>query len=245
MKKVKELKYTDLRNDFDSSTLDFKDTSEIEPFNGIIGQERALEAIKSAMQIPQKGFNLYVSGNVGIGKTSYALSVVNKLSQKEPVPKDYCYIHNFDNPNEPIAVCLDAGMGSEFKQDMNRFINSLLTRLSKDLSGDMYEKEKKNILDRYARAKENIMKEFDKSTYEQGFKIRNTEGGIYFSPVHNGVILSEKDFNILDEKTKKYFEEKSPQIQEQTLQVLRELDALDKKAEQVKPAGPEPTIIGL
>ncbi len=233
MKKVKELKYTDLRNDFDSSTLDFKDTSEIEPFNGIIGQERALEAIKSAMQIPQKGFNLYVSGNVGIGKTSYALSVVNKLSQKEPVPKDYCYIHNFDNPNEPIAVCLDAGMGSEFKQDMNRFINSLLTRLSKDLSGDMYEKEKKNILDRYARAKENIMKEFDKSTYEQGFKIRNTEGGIYFSPVHNGVILSEKDFNILDEKTKKYFEEKSPQIQEQTLQVLRELDALDKKAEQV------------
>lgn len=233
MKKVKELKYTDLRNDFDSSTLNFKDTSEIEPFNGIIGQERALEAIKSAMQIPQKGFNLYVSGNVGIGKTAYALSVVNKLSQKQPIPKDYCYIHNFDNPNEPIAVCLEPGMGSEFKQDMNRFITSLLARLSKDLSGDMYEKEKKNILDRYARAKENIMKEFDKSTYEQGFKVRNTEGGIYFSPVHNGVILNEKDFNILDEKTKKYFEEKSPQIQEQTLQVLKELDALDKKAEQV------------
>lgn len=233
MKKVKELKYTNLRNDFDSSTLNFKDTSEIEPFNGIIGQERALDAIKSAMQIPQKGFNLYVSGNIGIGKTAYALSVVNNLSKKQPIPKDYCYIHNFDNPNEPIAICLEPGMGSEFKQDMNRFITSLLSRLSKDLSGDMYEKEKKNILDRYARAKENIMKEFDKSTYEQGFKVRNTEGGIYFSPVHNGVILNEKDFNILDEKTKKYFEEKSPQIQEQTLQVLRELDALDKKAEQV------------
>lgn len=233
MKKLKELKYNNLRNDFDSSTLNFKDTSEIEPFNGIIGQERALEAIKSSMQIPQKGFNLYVSGNVGIGKTAYALSVVNKLSQKEPVPKDYCYIYNFDNPNEPIAIGLEPGMGSEFKQDMNRFVTSLLNRLSKDLSGDTYEKEKKNILDRYARAKENIMKEFDKSTYEQGFKVRNTENGIYFSPVHNGVILNEKDFNILDEKTKKYFEEKSPQIQEQTLQVLKELDALDKKAEQV------------
>ena len=233
MKKLKELKYNNLRNDFDSSTLNFKDTSEIEPFNGIIGQERALEAIKSSMQIPQKGFNLYVSGNVGIGKTAYALSVVNKLSQKESVPKDYCYIYNFDNPNEPIAIGLEPGMGSEFKQDMNRFVTSLLNRLSKDLSGDTYEKEKKNILDRYARAKENIMKDFDKSTYEQGFKVRNTENGIYFSPVHNGVILNEKDFNILDEKTKKYFEEKSPQIQEQTLQVLKELDALDKKAEQV------------
>ena len=79
---------------------------------------------------------------------------------------------------------------------MNRFIKKLLERLSKDLSGDMYEKEKKNIIDRYARAKDDIMKEFDRSTYEQGFKVRNTESGIYFSPVHNGVILDEKQFSI-------------------------------------------------
>ncbi len=233
MKKFKELRYTELRNDFDSTILNFKDTSEIEPFNGIIGQERALEAIKSAMQIPQKGFNLYVSGSIGIGKTSYALSVVNNLSLKQSVPNDYCYVYNFDNPNEPIAISLEAGMGTEFKQDMNRFINALLARLSKDLSGDMYEKEKKNILDRYENSKQQIMKEFEKSTYEQGFKVRNTEHGIYFSPVHNGVVLNEKEYHILDEKTKKYFEEKSPQIQEQTLQVLKELDALDKKAAQV------------
>lgn len=231
--KIKELKYTELKNSFNEEKLPFETTAELEAFNGIVGQERALNAIKSAMQIPQKGFNLYISGSVGIGKTSYALSVVNKLSQKQPVPNDYCYIYNFDNPNEPIAISLPAGEGSEFRQDMNRFIKQLLDRLAKDLSGEIYEKEKSNILDRYNRAKENIMKEFDKSTFEQGFKVRNTEQGIFFSPVHNGVILNEKDFNILDEKTKKYYEEKSPQIQEQTLKVLKDLDALDKKAEQV------------
>lgn len=231
--KIKELKYTELKNSFNEDKLPFEDTSELEAFNGIVGQERALNAIKSAMQIPQKGFNLYISGSIGIGKTAYALSVVNQLSQKQPVPNDYCYIYNFENPNEPIAISLEAGQGSEFKQDMNRFVKKLLDRLAKDLSGEIYEKEKKNILDRYTRAKEDIMKEFDKSTFEQGFKVRNTEQGIYFSPVHNGVILNEKDFNILDDKTKKYFEEKSPQIQEQTLKVLKELDALDKKAEQV------------
>lgn len=231
--KIKELKYTELKNSFDEEAFDFKTTAELEPFNGIIGQERALEAIKTSMQIPQKGFNLYVSGNVGIGKTSYALSVVNVLSQNQPVPNDYCYVYNFENPNEPIAISLEPGMGIEFRQDMNRFIKKLLERLSKDLSGDMYEKEKKTILDRYNKAKDDIMKEFDKSTYEQGFKVRNTEEGIYFSPVHKGVILNEKDFALLDEETKKYFEEKSPKIQEQTLDVLKQLDALDKKAEQV------------
>lgn len=233
MKKVKELKATSLKNSFDEETLKFETTEEVEPFNGIIGQERALEAIKSAMQIPQKGFNLYISGTLGIGKTSYALSVVNTLSEKMPVPKDYCYINNFENPNEPVAVSLEAGEGMEFKQDMNRFINSIITRINKELTGDMYEKEKKTIVDRYKRAKDNLMHEFDKSTYEKGFKVRNTENGIYFSPVHNGVVLDEKSFKVLDEKTKKYFEEKSPEIQEQTLQVLKELDALDKKCEQV------------
>ena len=233
MKKVKELKATSLKNSFDEDTLKFDTTEEVEPFNGIIGQERALEAIKSAMQIPQKGFNLYISGTLGIGKTSYALSVVNSLSEKMPVPKDYCYINNFENPNEPVAVSLEAGEGMEFKQDMNRFINSIITRINKELTGDMYEKEKKTIVDRYKRAKDNLMHEFDKSTYEKGFKVRNTENGIYFSPVHNGVVLDEKSFKVLDEKTKKYFEEKSPEIQEQTLQVLKELDALDKKCEQV------------
>ena len=233
MKKIKELKATSLKNSFNIDSLKFNTTEEVEPFNGIIGQERALEAIKSAMQIPQKGFNLYISGTLGIGKTAYALSVVNTLSEKMPVPKDYCYINNFENPLEPIAVALEPGEGMEFKQDMNRFINSITTRINKELTGDMYEKEKKTIIDRYKRAKENIMREFDKSTYEKGFKVRNTENGIYFSPVHNGVVLDEKSFKVLDEKTKKYFEEKSPEIQEQTLQVLKEIDALDKKCEQV------------
>lgn len=233
MKKIKELKSVNLNNTFNVDNLKFTTTDEVEPFNGIIGQERALEAIKSAMQIPQKGFNLYIAGTLGIGKTAYALSVVNSLSEKMPVPHDYCYINNFENPNEPIAVCLAPGEGMEFKQDMNRFINSIITRINKELTGDMYEKEKKTIVDRYKRAKENLMREFDKSTFEKGFKVRNTENGIYFSPVHNGVVLDEKSFKVLDEKTKKYFEEKSPEIQEQTLQVLKEIDALDKKCEQV------------
>lgn len=233
MRKFKELSVKDLKNTCNEEKLGFEKTTELEPFCGIIGQERAMNAIKTAMQIPQKGFNLYLCGNIGIGKTAYALSVVNSLAQSEPVPNDICYIYNFDNPNEPISVILEPGMGLEFKRDMNKFISTLLNRLSKDLSGDMYEKEKKNISDRYDRAKEKLMHEFDKSTYEQGFKVRNTKDGIYFSPVHNGVVLNEEAYKVLDEKTKKYFEEKSPKIQEQTLQVLKKLDSLDKEAKKV------------
>lgn len=231
MKKKEELQTDSLKNECLTDSLSFNKTSELEPFNGIIGQERALNAIKTSVKIHQKGFNLYVCGNVGIGKTSYVMSVVKAIAETQPIPKDYCYIHNFDNPNEPIAICLEPGQGTEFKQDMNKFIKTLLARLSKDLSGDTFDKEKKNIEERYAKMKDEIMKEFDKSTFKQGFKARNTENGIYFSPVHNGVVINEKEFNELDDATKKYFEEKSPEIQEQTLRVLKQLDDLDKKCE--------------
>ena len=99
MKKIKELSIKDLKNECITEELGFKKTTELEPFNGIIGQERAMNAIKTAMQIPQKGFNLYLCGSIGIGKTAYALSVVNNLAKDEPVPNDICYIYNFENPN--------------------------------------------------------------------------------------------------------------------------------------------------
>ena len=81
MKKIKELNVKDLKNECEIEDFKFKKTTELEPFNGIIGQERAMNAIKTAMQIPQKGFNLYLCGSIGIGKTAYALSVVNNLAK--------------------------------------------------------------------------------------------------------------------------------------------------------------------
>lgn len=231
--KTKELKFEELKNEIDEKILDFNTTDDLEPFNGIIGQERALSAIRTAMQIPQKGFNLYVCGDVGIGKTNYVLSVVNQLSKEQPIPNDYCYIHNFENPNAPIAIELEPGMGIEFKQDMNIFIKKLLERIGKDLSGDIYEKEKRSITERFKYQKEHVLKEFDKSTFEQGFKVKNSEGGFYFSPVYQGKVLNEDEYAKLSPKIKKEFEEKGPKIQEQTFDVLKKLDNLDKECEKV------------
>lgn len=229
MKKTNELSYTELKKDCDLETLGFKKTTQLEPFCGIIGQQRALNAIKTAVNIKEKGFNLYVSGAIGVGKTSYILSVVNEVAHSEPIPNDYCYVYNFDNPNEPIAICLEAGRGIEFKLDMNTFVTKLIERLNKDLSSEKFEKEKKDILNRFGKIKDKLMKDFDKYTTEEGFKVKHTENGIYFSPIYNGNVLNEQEFNALEDSIKKQFEEKSPKIQEQTMDILKKLDVIDKE----------------
>lgn len=233
MKNTKELSFEELKRRCDPESLGFKKTSELEPFCGIIGQERALEAIKAATKIKEKGFNLFVCGSMGIGKTSYVLSVINKVAKTEPIPNDYCYVYNFDNPNEPIAISLPAGEGLEFKLDMNRFITKVLEKISKDLTGEKYEADKKHIIEKYTKIKENLMSELEKETYSEGFKIRITETGVYFSPVVDGKVLNEQDFSKLDSSIKKDFEQKSPKIQEQTMDALRKIDIIEKEAKSV------------
>lgn len=228
MKKTKELKYTELTNDCPLGMFKFKTTSELETYGGIIGQERALSAVKTAMQIKQRGFNLYVCGNVGMGKTAYVLSIVNKLAKEQSAPNDLCYIYNFDTPNEPLAVELEAGQGRIFKEDMNKFISAIKNELEKAFNSDDLEKEKKVLTAKYEEKKNSIMHKFDEYTTSEGFKIKTTETGIYFSPIYNGTVLNEQEFNQLDEKTKASFKEKSPKIQAETVEIMKQVEALDK-----------------
>ncbi len=229
MRKFKELKYTDLKNNCPLSAFKFKTSNELETYNGIIGQERALEAVKTAMQIYQKGFNLYVCGNVGMGKTAYVLSVVNNLAKKQEIPNDVCYIYNFDNPNEPLALSLPAGQGRILKEDMNKFISTIRDELTRTFSSSDIEKEKKVIVNQYEQKKSEIMKKFDEYTTSEGFKIKTTETGIYFSPIYNGNVLNEQEFNALDDSIKKTFEEKSPKIQAETMEVMKKIESLEKE----------------
>ena len=229
MRKFKQLKYTDLNNSCPINSFKFKTSNELETYNGIIGQERALEAVKTAMQIYQKGFNLYVCGNVGMGKTAYVLSVVNKLAKSQEIPNDICYIYNFDNPNEPLALSLPAGQGRILKEDMNKFISSIRDELTKTFSSTDIEKEKKVIVNEYEQKKGEIMRKFDEYTTAEGFKIKTTETGIYFSPIYNGNVLNEQEFNALDDTVKKTFEEKSPKIQAETMEVMKKIEMLEKE----------------
>lgn len=228
MKNIKELKVSDLKKGTSTCALKFDTTEELEPFNGIIGQERALAAVKSAITIAKKGFNLYLAGDVGMGKTAYALNIINKAAKKQKAPNDYCYVYNFDNPNEPLMISLKAGEGKEFKEDMNKFVKKLLNSLKGLFTSEDFEKEKNGISERYKAIRENIMKSFDQSTLSQGFKVKTTPKGIFFAPVYKDKVLDEKEFSKLDAKTRKKYEDKSDEIRAQIAEVMKELNKLEK-----------------
>ena len=125
MKNKNELNYKDLKMTCNPDIFHFDTTEELEPIQDGIGQDRGIKALEFGLQVDVKGYNLYLEGPSGVGKTMYTKNYLQKIATKKKVPSDWCYIYNFENPNEPIAVELPAGQGKEFKEAMDGFIKEI------------------------------------------------------------------------------------------------------------------------
>lgn len=227
----KELTSGFLKNECDPGKLPFNDTSELEPYYGIIGQERAARAMEFGLKIRMKGYNLYLSGTSGTGKTSYANSFITKMASELPTPDDWCYVYNFSKQSSPTAINLPAGQGKVFRNDMDDFIKLLKAELSKAFDSDDYEKEKTAIIKEFQEKRSELLEELSGSAEKHSFKVKTTNAGIYFVPVIDGKVIEEEEYGGLSEKVRHEITEKSNEIQMETLDIIRKIKEVEKKAE--------------
>lgn len=230
MSRIKELSYTQLKKSCDPASFKFKTTKELEPFTGTIGQARGIKAMEFGLNIDIKGYNLYLEGPTGIGKTIYARNKLEAIAKTKPVPDDWCYVYNFENPNEPITISLPAKMGKEFTNDMAQFIENIKVEIKTAFNNQDFATEKANIEKSVEEKKIKMIEKLNKDAARQGFEIKNTPSGIYFLPMINGKTLTEDEFNALDEATKSEFERRSVEIQKETIDVMSKIKELERKA---------------
>lgn len=230
MSRIKELSFTQLKKTCDPALFKFKTTKELEPFVGTIGQSRGTKAMEFGLNIDIKGYNLYLEGPTGIGKTIYARDKLNAVAKTKPVPDDWCYVYNFDNPNEPVAISLPAKLGKEFEADMNQFVENMKVEIKSAFNNQDFAAEKANIEKTVEEKKIRLIEKLNKDATAQGFEIKNTPSGIYFLPMIDGKTLSEEEFNALDEATRNDFERRSVEIQNQTIETMSKIKELERKA---------------
>ncbi|AEY64776.1 ATP-binding protein [Clostridium sp. BNL1100] len=231
MTKLKELSYQDLDNRCKLESLPFKSTSQLETYEGIIGQERASKAMKFGLKMKMRGYNIYMSGPTGTGKTSFAKQILNETAANQKIPDDWCYIYNFSQPNQPLAINLPAGTGKQFQQDMDEFTKIIKQEIVNAFDNDQYEKEKSEIMDEYEDKKDELLDKLSKDAEEHGFKVNTGSSGIYFLPIIEGRTISEEEFSSLDEETKDEINQKTNILQQETLDIIRKLKNNDKETE--------------
>lgn len=229
--KKSELNYKQLKNICNPNMFNFETTADITDNDLVYGQERGIKALEFGLSIQSKGYNLYLEGPAGVGKTMYTKKYVQELASKQKTPDDWCYIYNFDDPNEPVAVSLPAGTGKEFKEVMDSFIIDIRKYINKTFSNEDFEKEKSIIRQGFEEKKEKLLANLNKQCLKYGFQVKSAQNGIYMMPVINGKAVEEDEFETLAEEIKKEFEEKSSIVQELIMQSIGQIKTIEKEAD--------------
>lgn len=153
--------------------LKFKTTDEVKVSRDIIGQERALGALGLGLEIEAPGYNIFVTGPAGSGRTS----TVQKLLEKAMPVKtltDKCYVHNFQNPDEPRLLQLPAGEGVLLRQEMDELVIYLAKNIPRQFEGEAYQNSRQEIIDRFKESGAARVREFEKKVASEGFALVQT-----------------------------------------------------------------------
>ena len=231
MKNKNELSFKDLKMTCNPDIFNFETTADLESIQGGIGQDRGIKALEFGLQVNVKGYNLYLEGPSGVGKTMYTKNYLSQIAAKKKVPSDWCYIYNFDNPNEPIAVELSAGQGKEFKDSMDGFIKEIRKDIRKTFNNDDFEKEKALIKQEFEAKRSALLDKLNVDASKYNFQVKTAQNGIYMMPIVDGKAIEEEEFEKLDDSIKAQYEEKSVLVQEQIMTVIGQIKEIERQSD--------------
>ena len=194
----------------------------------LIGQERAAEGLAFGLQMKEKGYNLYVCGSTGTGRTTFAHEYAKKLAVTESIPPDLCYVYNFENPKSPKLLRLPAGMGKHLKKDMTELMDRLSTEIPKIFADKDYEQKKNDIVKILKSKQEEIIKVMTEEARNSDFEVKNSNSGLFFLPIINGEVINEEQFDSLTEEQRDIITKKSESIQQRASDALREMKEYEK-----------------
>ncbi len=181
MARSMQLKPSQLRWQCDPKLLRFRNMKEVSSCEWIIGQPRALDAIKLGLNVKYPGYNIFITGPVGTGRTTAITKLLDDLKVKGAL-KDLIYVNNFKNPDMPKLIELPKGQGSRFKDAIARFIRGLKTNIPGVFDSEEYQKRKQRIAEKYGNQHRALLKDFEKQVESQGLKLTTIQMGPYVRP---------------------------------------------------------------
>lgn len=212
----------------DPEQLGFESTEEVPPLDCMVGQTRGIGAIEFALSLETAGYNLYVAGPTGTGRTTTVRCQVEAAAAKRPAPADWCYLHSFSDPYQPRAVQLPPGRAPELARDLERFVTACRRGIPTAFESEQYGQRRSALLQRLQQRRDAVLDEVRPHAEELGFVIQLTQMGIVTAPALTpGVPMSPEAFELLSEEKKQEIRARGQQLQrkmDEALGVLRRIE---------------------
>jgi len=229
---IRELRPEDLRRVVDPDSLGFRTTEEIQPHEGIIGQRRAVTSLQFGLGIRDGGFNVYVAGPPGIGKMTAIQAFLAEEAKRRPAARDWCYVHNFEEPYRPRVLSLRAGDARKLKRDLEDLVAHLRREIPKAFESEDYGAKRDEIVKSLDKSRSEILESLRAEVTQGGFALESTPFGIALIPMLGGHPLSEEEFGDLPQPAREDLERRRETLQAKLKVAMRQLRDLARGAQE-------------
>lgn len=227
MAEPRELAAADLRCACDAELFDFSTTAELEPLDEVIGQKRAVLAITFGLEMASPGYNIFVTGRDGTGKSTISRDLSRRFAANRPTPDDWLMVNNFKDEYRPRAIRVPAGQGAIFARKVSRAIQDLEVNLPNALESESH-LERKGLLEKtYSEKRARLLERLEKLAASHGLQISRTPSGFMPVPVIDGEPATQESFLQLPE-------EKRAEIERSIAAVQTELETTGKEIGRLK-----------
>jgi predicted ATP-dependent protease len=206
------------------------------PLEDFIGQERAMRAIEFGLGVNRPGFNIFVTGLTGTGKTSIIKAFLKKITAGQGTPRadqaspeDWCYVYNFTDPDRPQALKIRRGWGKVLKADMEQLVVNLQREAKKMFESDDYVKQRQELIEQIQKRQQEMMQTLMEEANQNGFALRMTPSGIVLLPTKDGKPMQEAEYLALSTEEKKALDENRGEIEKKVEATLREGKKLERE----------------
>jgi hypothetical protein len=175
---------------------------------------------------------MFALGPTGTGKTTMLKDLLDRKSAGEPVPDDWCYINNFEDPDKPRALRIPAGRGCKLKQDTDRFVEDLSNEIPSAFKTEDYDKEQEKIESKFQETRQVLFKGLEKEATSAGFTLLQTPRGIILAPVVEGDVLTPEEYGKLDAQKREELEKRQGELQGEMRETIRQIQDLQEQAKE-------------
>lgn len=202
----RELTEADLRPLCDPQTLGFETTADLEDLQQVLGQDRAVEALRFGLDIAHEGYHLFVLGPVGVGRHRMVKRLVAARAQAEEPPSDWVYVHAFDDPAHPRAIRMATGDGVQLRADIDRLIEELPAALDAAFASDEHRARLTEIKEVLQQRHEEALEEVRTFAESRGVALVTMPAGLAVAPTRDGKVVPPSELQEWSEEQRKEME---------------------------------------
>jgi lon-related putative ATP-dependent protease len=181
----------------DPAEFEFDSTAELAPLDGVIGQERALAALRFGIGIRHEDYHLFALGPPGVGKHALVRRVLEQRAVTEPIPADWCYVHNFAESHRPSALSLPAGRGKEFRGAIRDLIDELRSAIPAAFESEDVRIRRQAIEEAAKKRQEDAFTELQEAAQARGIALLRTPVGMMLAPMRDSEVVPPEEFRRL------------------------------------------------